>query len=233
MAIAYNTSSYVYGASASSASFDLGCSGSDRLAVLFAVTGGGDRLSSITVEGVSATFIAKYNIGAGNQHLYAYYYIAPPTSATTTYQINAINAADDVELHALIYTGAKQSGQPDSSNTGSGSPNVVASTTVVSSNCWLASISRNTATGDVTPSTGTTQRQDGALGETGDSNGTVGTGAQTMQWNSTSGTSYAIIISFNEATGSAIKTVDGLAIASVKTVDGLAIASVKTINGLD
>ena len=34
------------------------------------------------------------------------------------------------------------------------------------------------------------------------------------------------------ATGSSIKTVNGLALASVKTVDGLAAASVKTINGL-
>lgn len=48
---------------------------------------------------------------------------------------------------------------------------------------------------------------------------------------STRCSSALLFVAYLPAT-SAIKTVDGLAIASVKTFDGLAIASVKTINGL-
>ena len=41
-----------------------------------------------------------------------------------------------------------------------------------------------------------------------------------------------VYVSETVATGSSIKTVNGLALASVKTVNGLALASVKTVNGL-
>lgn len=45
-------------------------------------------------------------------------------------------------------------------------------------------------------------------------------------------TSVVSDLDLQEAGGSSIKTVNGLAVASVKTKNGLAIASVKTINGL-
>lgn len=49
---------------------------------------------------------------------------------------------------------------------------------------------------------------------------------------STSAITFASIHGETAASGSSIKTFDGLAVASVKTVDGLAIASVKNYNGL-
>lgn len=58
------------------------------------------------------------------------------------------------------------------------------------------------------------------------------TGAQTVT-GTTSCPRIALSYAIKDiGTSSAIKTVNGLAIASVKTVNGLAIASVKTVNGL-
>lgn len=72
---------------------------------------------------------------------------------------------------------------------------------------------------------GSGQAFDGMMDEIGVWSRALTAGEVSQLYNSGSGLQYPFVTS-------AIKTVDGLAIASVKTVDGLAIASVKTINGL-
>jgi len=59
-------------------------------------------------------------------------------------------------------------------------------------------------------------------------------GAHPATWTEllTTGNLYSVYATYTQASGSLIKTVNGLAVASVKTVNDLAIASVKTINGL-
>ena len=61
-----------------------------------------------------------------------------------------------------------------------------------------------------------------------------GSGEFTLDWTTADATArvFGFVACASNSSGSAIKTIDGLAKASVKTVDDLAIASVKTFNGL-
>lgn len=67
---------------------------------------------------------------------------------------------------------------------------------------------------------------DGVVDEVAFWKRTLSSGDRTSLYNSGAGLAYPF------SSGSAIKTINGLALASVKTVDGLAVASMKTRNGL-
>lgn len=98
----------------------------------------------------------------------------------------------------MSYTGAKQSGQPDSSfkdlyNT-TGHTSWSLSTTVVASNCWLVAGMVDDSNAP-TAGSGTTMRQNSASGYGGfDSNGTVSTGSQTLNFAFSSSTKQTGII---------------------------------------
>ena len=126
-----------------------------------------------------------------------YYFIAPNTTAVN-HDINS-SASNDTDHHIVSYSGAKQSGQMDSFATGTATGNLTLSTTVVATDCWLISWGRNSVIGPPGAGTGTTQRVAGTYHRTGDSNGTVGTGAQTMQWTNATGTTVGIIASIAPA----------------------------------
>ncbi len=192
-AIAFDTSGNNYQNATTTASVSLSTSGSNRFAAIFTLTGGGNRFSSLTVGGVAATAVVDAFNPFGTNFLYGRYFVAPPT-ASTAYTLTTTNNADDQEIGVLTYSGCAQSGQVDSSNTGTGSPNLMLSTTVVASNCWLVSCARNSA-GAASASTGTTLRQAGTSLATGDSNGTVPTGAQPLAWTAGGGTTGGIIFS--------------------------------------
>lgn len=201
-----------------------------------------DYVTGVTYNGVAMTRIYDSGDNGGANHVrnFCYYLVGPATgSNNVVISTNMANAFDNVGGTATSYSGAKQTGQPDSFSTSvssGGSSPLTKSTTVVGSNCWLhGSIA---ITNNPTVGTGTTERAEFASGlyfNTADSNGTVGTGSQSLEWTWSGSLEYAagVISIAAPVTGPAnVKTVDGLAIASVKTVNGLAIGSVKTVNGL-
>lgn len=162
-----------------------------------------------------------------------FWYRAAPT--TGTHNLVTTASGPFSGINAASYSGVKQTSPIDSFNSGTASSTTSfsLSTTVVASGCWLIMSTKVSA---VNPSagSGTTLRQ--ADQGIWDSNGTVGTGSQSLSVTSspTSQNWAGIIVSIAPAaTPSSIKTIDGLAKASVKTVDGLAIASVKSWNGLE
>ncbi len=164
----------------------------NSIAIIYLFKDTGDTVTGVTVNGNAATYVNKQNL-TGTQWGYIYYYLNPPTSAVNYVATSSASSYWDIAVS--IYSGAKQSGQPDSNNTGSASPSVTLSTTVVASDCWLASYARNTVSGVPAAGTGTTSRGTTSLFRYGDSNGTVGTGAQTMQYTAAAGTTGGIIVS--------------------------------------
>jgi len=236
-AIAYETSGNAYTNASTTASLDLASSGTDRLAVIFTLSGGGNRFSSVTVEGqATTTVVTNYN-PFGAQSLYGLYYIAPPTSSSTTYLFTLIDSADDEEIGVLTYSGCHQTSPIDSSATNvnaAANPALVAlTTTVVASNCWLVSCARNN-TGGASASTGTTLRQAGTSLATGDSNGTVGTGSQSMSWTrAANGTTGGIVFSIAPAVAAGpanLKSYDTNLKANIKSMNTNLIANVKTFD---
>lgn len=146
MAIAYDTSAQNGMGASSSGSLTMTCSGSNRLLLGYAtiVDSGTVDVSSMTYDGVSMTFLNKIKVG--NKTISMYYLIAPNTTTSATFAITLTGtpAGGGAWLSGACanYTGCKQSGVPDSSNTGNvaSGTSITVSTTTVADNCWLVGI---------------------------------------------------------------------------------------------
>lgn len=171
------------------------CTGSNLILITYVwVEDGADIVTGITYNSVAMTRVDTIQHSGGAKRSYMYYLLNPATGAHNV--VVSTSAGDNVHSISASYTGAKQSGQPDSSNktAQASGATLTLSTTVVASNCWLVS-----GVGDSNgsaASTGTTERTSGAgVANIGDSNGVVGTGSQSMVWSpGNSGTEEAGII---------------------------------------
>jgi len=134
MSIAYDTSS-ASAYSPSEATWSHTCTGSNRLLVA-GIYATNDTLTGVTYAGVSMTFINKVN-ATGTQFIYLYYLLNPTSGAN-----NLVTSSGGTLLgygQASSYTGAKQSAQPDTSNTAvsASTTSLTCSVTTVADNCWL------------------------------------------------------------------------------------------------
>lgn len=212
--------------------FDLAAAEANEIAVIF--IWGNNATASATVEGAAATAIGSISFAGATQFIHAFYFLNPSTSATTTYEGTSTNP----EMHVLLYKGAKQTGQPDSFNSSDvANPNpYTISTTVVAANCWLVSMARDYDEGATTAGTGTTLREAGVGAQSGDSNATVGTGAQSMSWvpntanNNTAGFIVSIAPVASAAGPANLKTYNTNPTANIKSINTNVIANVKTLN---
>lgn len=194
---------------ANSITFAHTCTGSDRILLVGALSNGagGDIVNSVTYNAVACTKIASHNL-TGDQWLSIWYLIAPATGANNIV-VGVSGTSDGLYGMGSSYTGAKQSGQPDSSNTGTATGNLTLSTTVVANDSWLYSIARNATSGLPSAGTGTTIRGTGVAFNQGDSNAGVGTGSQSMGWNAAAGTTGGVIVSIAPAGGGGGATLGG------------------------
>lgn len=177
---------------------------SNGIMVVFVYTNGtgGDIVTGVTYNGVALTKQNAITINGATQFISAWELVNPATGANNI--VVNTSAATDIGTWVSTYSGAKQTSQPDSINTGSASGNVTLSTTVVAANSWLVSATRNSSVGVAGAGTGTTIR-----GTTtsvpfagGDSNGTVSTGSQSMQWTAGAGTTAGCIMSISPGVSS-------------------------------
>jgi len=178
MAIAFDATSQSATGSATSLTWSHTCSGSDRVLVVGILTNNTtDILTGVTYNGVAMSLVDK-QVMINNFWGYSYYLIAPDTGANNI--VISFSSASLIAGLAQSYTGVSQSGFPDSHTIGvtTGS-SINCTTTVVASNCWLWVNARTSNTPGV--GAGTTEREQVyGTGITADSNGTVGTGAQTL-----------------------------------------------------
>lgn len=235
MAIAYDSSSTGTANPGTSVTFPQTCTGSNLLLIVgIATNDTTDKVTGVTYNGVAMTLLSAYQAATTNFYGFTYYLIAPDTG---THDIVASRSDSGVlAVMGASYTGVSQTGFPDSQATGSDATgDYTATTTVVSSNCWLWANTRSNAAALSSDAT-TRQTIFGGYGMIVDSNGPVGTGSQSINFTaSPGGETNWNAVSFSPAAASGpanVKTINGLALASVKTVNGLAIASVKTVNGL-
>ena len=206
MAIAYDNS--LNGNSSTSYSYT--CSGSNRLLIL-GVLVIQPAVPTATYNGVSMTVLDSLSDNLGIS-LYVFYLLNPASGSNTlTYTNGGSGAVGSV---AVSYTGVKQSSFPDSNAQIKGANTIspiTASTTVISSNCWVASISMSdTNSGTATISDNVTSRQAASpvnfspttKYDACDTNGTVSTGSNSISF-TIGGDGSAIVFSMAPALNTA------------------------------
>lgn len=174
-------------ASASSLTWSHTCSGSDRILIV-TVGMNADTTCTCTYNGVSMTEIGNAQRSAGGVKTFLFYLIAPATGTNNI--VATLGTATGVAGGAVSYTGTRQYAQPDSSTAtfNDATTSFAVSTTVVASDCWLVGgtrmqdgLAEPTTAGGITlteaPTTGAGQKT-----TLSDSNGTVGTGSQSITW---------------------------------------------------
>lgn len=183
MAIALDTSTYgSFVNPGTSLTWSHTVTGSNPVLLIGAIGDGTfDDLTSIAFNGVTSAIVQKGQ-GTADRWMYLYVLAAPATGA---HNIVITGGNHYWTGFATSYTGVDQSTPIDSSAvvTTAGATSITTSTTVVASNCWLAGGGRS-AGANVTAGTGTTNRAqetDFHSGGMYDSNGTVGTGSQSLQ----------------------------------------------------
>lgn len=188
---------------------------------------------TVTYNGVTATQVASVVSGGRKASLHI---LAAPATGSHTLNFSIDSSSTVMRVASATYSGCKQSGQPDASNTGSDSTTPFdISVTTATNNCWVVGWFVDTDGSAVAAGTGTTRRTSAAqAGIIGDSNAAITpAGSASLQATGTSSDiSMQIIVAISPTPPTSIKTFNGLAYASTKTVDGVAIASVKTWGGL-
>ena len=153
----------------------------------------GRTVSAVTYNGVALTKLNSITaaVESSTQDGELWYLIAPATGSHTI-AVTLTGSVSHSASSAMSYTGVDQSSPIDSSNTGqnnSGTATFTLSTTVAKSNCWLVGGVMARDSGPPAAGTGTTLRglNSGSWTTGGDSNGTVGTGSQSLVFTHTSG----------------------------------------------
>ena len=157
-------------------------SGSNTFLHVFTIGDNTDTLSGISYNSIAMTFINKIQNNS-DRWTYSYGQVAPTTGTNNI----TVSGTSFNECGAMQYSGCAQTGQPDSSGTNvtasSGATFSVA-TTVVASNCWTSNgIYGGVWTSELSGSTGRSITGHRLR----DSNGTVGTGSQSLGFNCNAG----------------------------------------------
>lgn len=161
-------------------------------------TAGNGHITGLTWDN-GGTNQAMTQVGSGqigSSRVMTMWILVAPTSGNKTLHVAAASA-DHVFLSTSAYSGAKQTGQPDShaDHAGVASP-ATGTTTVVASSSWLVMCASGES-GSTSAGTSTTQRAgDGFAGNLTaimDSNGTVGTGAQSLNATSAGNIAWNIV----------------------------------------
>lgn len=144
--------------------------------------------SSIIYNSVAMSQVGNISINGSDRRWFAYYKSAVSTGANT-FSYTFSTSKGRLSACTASYSGVSQTDVPDSKiDKQQAATNFTQTATVVASNCWLWAGESNDS-GTPTAGAGLTLRSNGgavdAQIEEGDSNATVGTGSQSMTFNST------------------------------------------------
>ncbi len=207
-------------------------SGSDLNLHAWTLGDNSDNLATFTYNSVAMTLIQKPQYPTDR---WSYQFISL-TPATGTHNIATTGTTFNA-VAGVSYTGCSQSSNPTAFNSATTTTGTVTSvgTTVGTTGSWVVGYLygySNSYTVDVGA-----RRVNGTSGAaTWDSNGSVSTGAFTVNFTSTIGSTgsvAAIMVLQPPVTGPTnVKTWDGITFSSVKTIEGVDVGSIKTVNGI-
>lgn len=159
----------------------------------------GRTITVRTYNGVSMTEV----VSSTNSSLHYLYLLVNPSTGSNTLSMTTsavLLGNKQIGWSGTSYTGCAQTGQPDSfaSNfvVGDTSTNFAVTTTVVAANCWLVGGAESVLSGLIgSGSAGANTIYRGAVGGNvwgADSNGTVATGARSLNFGKTSGSDNTV-----------------------------------------
>lgn len=157
------------------------CTGSNRLLVV----GAQGAFNPSNISGATYNAVSMTQVGTGQngdtvslRWTYFFWLLAPTTGANTISV--AATASTFIQGSSASYTGVKQTGQPDASNTGVyGAPTPSLSVTVVENNSWFIASFFGRTTGAVGANT-TARSVSANISGIFDSNGGLAAGSRTM-----------------------------------------------------
>ena len=114
------------------------CSGLNRILVVAIQDDSGGGISSVTYNSVGLTLVNTVDqTGAGNGRQYLYALVNPTVGSNTLLVTRNTTSTARRSFEAVTYVGAKQTGQPDASNTNTASASTIAtSVTSVADRAW-------------------------------------------------------------------------------------------------
>lgn len=178
------------------------CTGSNRLLIVV-LTGppdsGAYSGNAVTYNGISMTEIGHTAVDNGTGDWYvSMWYLLNPASGTNTVSFTGSN---NLAGSSASYTGVNQSGQPDGSATANSAGSAVTTktftSTVTASNCWqILGFRAMTAGWSAGAGTLLRQNSNNSYNQILDSNGTVGTGSQSLIATGSSDKVGGVIASF-------------------------------------
>lgn len=179
-AIAYDASgSNTFGASPRTWTHT--CTGSDGKLFITPNSTSNQTPSSVTYNSASATQVSTIQVVANAYDMTMFYKDSPSTGANTV----SVTCGSSVGGGSFSYTGCATGIDSSAKGLDAGTTLITGTTTVVAANCWLIMTGTSGGT-NPTSGTGTTVRLQWQGGTaTGDSNGTVSTGSQSLVFNTT------------------------------------------------
>jgi hypothetical protein len=202
MAIAYDTAGAVYTLT-TTATVNLAAAASDEVAIMFIwFNSSTASFSNLTVGGSSSGVTqidSEFTTTPGNK-MRMYYLVNPPTSSSA-YTVTLSGTGDGMMLGVGLYSGVDTTSPIDSyAQVQPASPYDV-TTTVVASNCWLVAHGRRQGGSSLGVDVGTTRAGASDIQWLFDSNGTVGTGSQSLSMSSDASYVKTQIVSLKPAGG--------------------------------
>jgi len=183
VAIAFDAASVATGETGTSHTHAHTCTGDNRILFCYTEIGSAsDVVTGVTYATVAMTRVNRVAADA-DEYMSLYYLIAPATGANNI--VISTSSSVFIGTAATSYTGAEQSGVPDSQATNTGTSTApTATTTVVDTDSWTIAVTRRPAGNAAgTPTAGTTERAGaGANTRLGDSNAAVAAGARSLGW---------------------------------------------------
>jgi len=209
------------------------CTGDDLILWVGVSEEGADDVSTVTYNGVGLTELTQSGtvVGAGFSQMW---YLVGPDTGANNIVITRAGTTGRLTGDAVSYTGASQTGVPDSqaATTASSASTFNISTTVVASNCWIVGYSDN-STGGQSAGTGTVIRRQGSDSSTLiDSDGVVATGSVALQLTSAGSNWTGAVASFKPVVSGPenLKSLNTNAKANIKSHNTNVIANIKSIN---
>lgn len=174
MAIAFDAQASSTG-SGTTLTYSHTCTGSNLILIVgiqtYLASAGGITISSVTYNGVAMTSFGTLQRTLNAEYQYMYYLVAPATGAHNIV-ITTTTAMDYIGGSSASYTGANQTGLPDSYTTYAAqtSTAVTTTTTTIANNCWLMGFYVSDGGGGWTAGTNTTGRATAGNAQFFDSN---------------------------------------------------------------
>lgn len=163
MAIAFNAGSGANGSAGTTQTLSHTCTGSNLILWVSVFSNNSHTITGVTYNGVSMTSAISVN-SSGNEWEDLYYLINPATGANNIVA-SFSTSCPNPSVSGASFTGAKQSGQPDGTTSGTGNAaSATGSITTVADNCMAVFMMRCQG-GLVSASTNATKVNGQLLGE--------------------------------------------------------------------